>query len=118
MAKSHMPLTRYAELAEVVDNLPILLREARRDRGLSMRAAAREISIALSTVDRIERGEDCTLSSAVAVLRWLDTAPYAAPGMPPGAPERAREVAETMPTVGQWPAASAPNPLASEGGAK
>ena len=31
------------------------------------------------------------------------TAPYAAPGMPAGAPERAREIAETMPTVGQWP---------------
>jgi hypothetical protein len=26
-----------------------------------------------------------------------------APGMPDGAPERAREIAETMPTVGQWP---------------
>lgn len=35
--------------------------------------------------------------------------PYVAPGMPAGAPERDREIAETMPTVGQWPG--------SEGGA-
>jgi hypothetical protein len=32
-----------------------------------------------------------------------DTRPYVAPGTPAGAPERAREIAETMPTVGQWP---------------
>jgi hypothetical protein len=32
-----------------------------------------------------------------------DTRPYSAPGMPDGAPERAREIAETMPTIGQWP---------------
>lgn len=32
----------------------------------------------------------------------LATRPYAAPGLPDGAPERAREIAETMPTVGQW----------------
>jgi hypothetical protein len=31
------------------------------------------------------------------------TRPYSAPGMPLGAAERAREIAETMPTVGQWP---------------
>lgn len=33
----------------------------------------------------------------------VGTHPYSAPGMPPGAPERAHRIAETMPTVGQWP---------------
>jgi transcriptional regulator with XRE-family HTH domain len=64
--------TPYAELAEVIARLPMLLREARRARGLSMRAAARELGISFSTVHRIEEGQDCALSNAVAVLRWLD----------------------------------------------
>lgn len=67
--------TPYAELADVVGNLPLLLREARRARGLSQRAAATEIGVAFSTVHRIEAGQDCVLSNAVAVLRWLDQAP-------------------------------------------
>lgn len=64
--------TPYAELAEVIDRLPMLLREARRARGLSMRAAAKELGISFSTIPRIEAGQDCALSNAVAVMRWLD----------------------------------------------
>lgn len=67
--------TPYAELADVIASLPLLLREARRARGLSMRAAAKELCISFSTVYRIEQGEDCALSNAVAVLRWLDQTP-------------------------------------------
>lgn len=33
----------------------------------------------------------------------VSDAPYSAPGTPATAPERARAVAETMPTVGRWP---------------
>jgi ribosome-binding protein aMBF1 (putative translation factor) len=65
-------LTPYVELAEVIARLPMLLREARRARGLSMRAAAKELGISFSTVCRIEEGQDCALSNAVAVMRWLD----------------------------------------------
>jgi transcriptional regulator with XRE-family HTH domain len=72
--------TPYRELAALVDNLPLLLREARRARGLSQRAAARELGCSFSTVSRMEAGDDCALSNAVAVLRWLDTA---APGVTP-----------------------------------
>lgn len=75
---SHDLPTPYAELADVIGNLPLLLREARRARGLSLRATARELRISFSTVDRIERGEDCALSNAVAVMRWLDQTPAAA----------------------------------------
>lgn len=65
--------TPYAELANVIGNLPLLLREARRARGLSQRAAARQLGCSFSTISRMEAGEDCALSNAVAVLRWLDT---------------------------------------------
>jgi ribosome-binding protein aMBF1 (putative translation factor) len=64
--------TPYSELADVIAALPLLLREARRARGLSLRAAAAEIGIGFATVTRIEQGVDCVLSNAVAVLRWLD----------------------------------------------
>lgn len=72
MASPGASLTSYAELAEVIANLPMLLREARRVRRLSIRAAAREIGMSFSTVTRIENGGDCALSNAGAVLRWLD----------------------------------------------
>ncbi len=64
--------TSYPEIALVLDRLPVLLHEARRARGLSVRAAANEIGISFATVSRIEAGEDCVLSNATAVLRWLD----------------------------------------------
>lgn len=67
--------TPYAELADVTTNLPLLLREARRARGLSMRTAADQLGMSFSTVQRIEIGQDCVLSNAVAVLRWLDQTP-------------------------------------------
>lgn len=66
-------MTPYAELADVIANLPVLLREARRARGLSLRAAAKELGMSFSTVTRMEEGNDCALANAVAVLRWLDT---------------------------------------------
>lgn len=68
-------LTPYRELAEIIDRLPLLTREARRARGLSLRMAADKIGISFNTVTRIEHGDDCSLSSAVAVLRWLDWTP-------------------------------------------
>jgi len=64
--------TTYSELAQVLAALPILLREARRARKLSIRATAREMDMSFATVNRIESGEDCVLSNAVTVLRWLD----------------------------------------------
>lgn len=68
-------LTPYTELAEVLNALPLLLREARRARGLSQRATADQLGFNFSTVSRIEAGRDCVLSHASAVLRWLDTRP-------------------------------------------
>lgn len=56
---------------EVLAGLPVTLKVVRRMRGSSQREVARECGISFSTVCRIEAGEDCTLSSAVAVLRWI-----------------------------------------------
>lgn len=61
----------YADLADLLGALPLLLRDARRARGLSQRAAGAQIGGSYSTVCRIEAGEGCSLYSAVAVLRWL-----------------------------------------------
>lgn len=64
--------TGYRELAEVLDNLPSLVREARRARGLSLRAASKQSGITFTTLMRVEKGEGVTVTTAVAVLRWLD----------------------------------------------
>ncbi len=73
-------LTPYAEVADLLMNLPLLLREARRARRLSQRAAAVEMCISFATVSRIETGEDCVLSNAMTVLRWLDRPSELSPG--------------------------------------
>lgn len=64
--------TTYTELARVLGSLPLLVREARRARGLSLRSAAKEIGCSFNTLTRIESGEDCVLSNALLVLAWLD----------------------------------------------
>ncbi|MEU8151726.1 helix-turn-helix domain-containing protein [Nonomuraea sp. NPDC048901] len=65
--------TPYPELAEVLTSLPILVREMRRARGLSQRAAAEQIGVSFSTVSRLENGEDLVMSNASRVLCWLDS---------------------------------------------
>lgn len=65
-------LRLYGELADVLGLLPLLVREARRARGLTIRAAADEVGLAHSSLHRIEQGEDCRLSSALLVLAWLE----------------------------------------------
>lgn len=68
-------LSPYAELTEVLSSLPLLLREARRTRRLSQRAAAEQIGVSFSTISRIEDDRDGMVSNALAVLRWLDDQP-------------------------------------------
>lgn len=67
--------TPYRELADVIGSLPLLLREARRARGISQRQAAAQLSMSFATISRMEAGHDCALSNAVAVLWWLDQTP-------------------------------------------
>jgi hypothetical protein len=75
MADPDGALTSYEELVQVLASLPLLLRETRRARRLSVRAAAKQIECSFATVSRIEAGEDCVLSNAVSVLRWLGETP-------------------------------------------
>lgn len=65
-------LSTYAEIVDVLDKLPSIVREARRQRRMSTRAAAKAVGCSFSTINRIENGQDANLSNAVAVLRWLD----------------------------------------------
>jgi DNA-binding transcriptional regulator YiaG len=60
--------TSYEELADVLDNLPLLVREARRRRGLSVRATAKELGTSPSTVSRFENGDDIVLSHASVIV--------------------------------------------------
>lgn len=75
MADPSGNLTSYSELADLLGHLPLLLREARRARQLSVREAGRQLGVSGATISRIEGGEDCTGSNAVKILRWLDRAP-------------------------------------------
>jgi hypothetical protein len=68
-------LTPYAELADILDNLPLLVREGRRSRGLNLRDAGQQSGVGFNTLSRVERGMACTVPNAVAILRWLDTRP-------------------------------------------
>lgn len=64
-------LTTYGEMLDVLEHLPLILRETRRQRGVSLRACARQAGTGFTTVSRVESGEDCNLSSAMALLRWI-----------------------------------------------
>ncbi|MBO3751559.1 helix-turn-helix domain-containing protein [Streptosporangiaceae bacterium NEAU-GS5] len=74
---AHSQPTTYRELADVLNSIPLLLREARRARGLSQRATAEQLGMSFSTVCRIEDGRDGMVSNALAVLAWLDQTPEA-----------------------------------------
>jgi len=65
-------MTSYAELAEVLDALPMLCREKRRRQALSLRAAAREMDVNFSVLQRFENGDGIHLSNARLILLWLD----------------------------------------------
>lgn len=63
--------TSYDDLAQLLAMLPVLVRERRRYRGISLRTAAAEMGVAPSTAYRLEYGDDCTRSTCVAALEWL-----------------------------------------------
>lgn len=63
--------TGYDELISVLDSLPLLVRETRRRRGLSLRAAAPLVGVESTTIHRCEQGDNLRLNNAVALLRWV-----------------------------------------------
>ena len=64
-------LISYAELADLVENLPLIVLENRRRRQISLREAASELGVSFSTISRVERGEDFNTRILSDLLRWL-----------------------------------------------
>lgn len=68
-------LTTYAELAELLEQLPMIVREARRAQRVTLRVVADETGLSPSTLSRLDRGNgEISLGGAIAILRWLDQA--------------------------------------------
>jgi len=68
-------LSTYGQMVEVIENLGFLVREKRRERRQSIRAAAAEAGLAPSTIHRLENGTGVSQDGLAALLRWLDTSP-------------------------------------------
>lgn len=68
----------YAAAIEALEALPAMLKAVRLSRGIALRGAATEAGVSFSTVTRIESGEDCTVGSALALLRWMAAPPTVA----------------------------------------
>lgn len=65
--------TPFAEFAEVLDQLPVILLNARRARRMSLRQVAAETGLSFSTITRVENGEEHSSVSLRAILQWLDS---------------------------------------------
>lgn len=72
MSVQHLP--SYTDLADLLERLPVLVRETRRRKGLSLRQAEAECGVSTGTLSRFEAGRlDCSLRNAQRLLRWLGT---------------------------------------------
>lgn len=63
--------TSYAELADVLDRLPLLVRETRRRRGLSLRGAAKDAGVQMANIARCEQGQGLHMATVLPLLRWI-----------------------------------------------
>jgi DNA-binding XRE family transcriptional regulator len=59
-------------LAEVIEQMPIIVRNMRRVRRLSVRGLAAEVGVSFTTIHRVETGADHSSVTLCALLRWLD----------------------------------------------
>ena len=64
-------MSAMVDVIDVLDNLGLSVKAVRLARGKSLREVAAKAGVSFSTVQRIESGEDCNLSNAIALLRWL-----------------------------------------------
>ena len=64
-------LASYGELAELLEALPVAVRERRRSLGLSQREAADVLGLSPSTLSRLEAGEDFNSRALPVLLAWL-----------------------------------------------
>ncbi len=65
-------LSTYAEMAGMLDELPIIVKAARRGQRLSERELARRIGLSPMTLSRVEQGREFSSVSLRAILLWLD----------------------------------------------
>lgn len=68
-------LSSYAELIDVIEHLPVLVRETRRRKGLSLRAAGELIGVGFNTIKRFEDGDVVHSKNLVALLRFVGGMP-------------------------------------------
>lgn len=67
-------LTTYGEIADVLDNLRMIVREARRRDRLTLAALAEASGVrSPSTLHRFEAGHELSVENVIALLRWLDS---------------------------------------------
>lgn len=64
-------LSTYDELINILDNLPLLVKEKRRRLGISQRELGRIINIAYSTISRFEGGEQMHITTIRPLLEWI-----------------------------------------------
>ena len=67
--------TSFAEFADILDSMPVILLNVRRARGVSQREAATQAGMSFSTISRMESGEEFTSTSLRAILVWLEKSP-------------------------------------------
>ncbi len=65
-------LSSFADLAQVISDLPVIVRAARRMRRLSMRSLADEVGVSHSTIYRVENGQEIAGPTVRLLLLWLD----------------------------------------------
>jgi transcriptional regulator with XRE-family HTH domain len=65
-------LLGYDEVIAILEVLPVILREARRRKGLSTREAADQLGVSFSSVSRWERPQQCMPDrpAVIRILRW------------------------------------------------
>lgn len=63
---------RVPTVADALEALPAAIAAVRTARRLSLRDAAEQMGIPHSNLDRLEKGGNCTLTTLVAAVRWLE----------------------------------------------
>jgi ribosome-binding protein aMBF1 (putative translation factor) len=61
----------YEEVADVLGVLPLAVMKKRGERGISVRAAAKEMGVARNTLTRFEDGEEVSIRFLPPILVWL-----------------------------------------------
>ncbi len=62
----------YTDCARAIQDISVIVRAARRSRGLSLRQTATQAGLAYGTLHRVESGFGCDSYTLVALLMWLD----------------------------------------------